>query len=60
MKSTLRVVNFLIWAGIWWLIWNNNGQTTDLFRFIVQAVIPILMFIVFDYEIRGRKQKDKA
>jgi hypothetical protein len=60
MKSTLRVVNFLIWAGIWWLIWNNNGKTTDPFRFIVQAAIPILMFVVFDYEIRGRKQKDKA
>jgi hypothetical protein len=60
MRSTLRVINFLIWAGLWWVIWRNNGQTTDPFRFFEQAIIPILAFIYLDYGLRGRKQKDNA
>jgi hypothetical protein len=60
VRSTLRVVNFLFWASLWWLIWTNNGQTTDPFRFFEQAIVPILVFIYFDYSLRGRKQKDKA
>jgi Domain of unknown function (DUF4259) len=50
-------INLLIWTGIWWLIWNNNGRATDPLHFGVQAAIPIIVFIFFDYDIRRGKQK---
>lgn len=59
MRMILRAINLLIWAGIWWLIWHNNGQTTDPYRFIEQAGAPIILFIIFDREIRRGLQKDK-
>jgi hypothetical protein len=36
------------------------GRQLTLSGFFKQAIIPILVFIYVDYELRSRKQKDRA
>jgi hypothetical protein len=56
--NILRVINLLIWASLWWYIWNKNGQTTNLTGFLGEGIIPIVVFLFIDYSLRGYKHKD--
>ena len=55
MRGVFRVINVLVWAGIWLAVAVNFNALNDPPRMFGEAIIPAILCFIIDRGLRRRK-----